>query len=161
MQLLQAVPFHPTHFTPFHSCLALAFCHRYNSMVCFIFSCDLLAPIQHTRTFRLRYLNNCNKEKHLSFFDLNWLLSLWFEKNKIKKCSKIRWLTQAHAGKKTKRLRHNERHIIFYFLMVFAFHPSGLIPFPFGFLATPPTQGLSFFFCFFSLSKNFMVLCEA
>ena len=43
--------------------------------------------------------------------------------------------------------------------MVFAFHPSGLIPFPFGFLATPPIRMLSFFFCFFSLS-NYICVAE-
>jgi hypothetical protein len=36
-----------------------------------------------------------------------------------------------------------------YFLMAFAFHPSGLIPFPFGFLAPPPFSLLSFFSVFF------------
>jgi hypothetical protein len=41
--------------------------------------------------------------------------------------------------------------------LVFAFHPSGLIPFPFGFLATPPFRMLSFFFCFFSLSNYICV----
>jgi len=43
--------------------------------------------------------------------------------------------------------------------LVFAFHPSGLIPFPFGFLATPPIRMLSFFFCFFSLS-NYICVAE-
>ena len=43
--------------------------------------------------------------------------------------------------------------------MVFAFHPSGLIPFPFGFLAPPPIRMLSFFFCFFSLS-NYICVAE-
>jgi len=32
-------------------------------------------------------------------------------------------------------------------------HPSGLIPFPFGFFATPPDEWLSFFSVFFFVKK--------
>jgi hypothetical protein len=42
--------------------------------------------------------------------------------------------------------------------MVFAFHPSGLIPFPFGFFPSPPTDLLSFFFFFVLFFSFFFVL---
>jgi hypothetical protein len=63
------------------------------------------------------------------------------KKNKIKKCSKCRWLAKPIADLKTKRLRHNEKQIPFSPSLLeragvrleFAFQPSALIPFPFGF----------------------------
>jgi hypothetical protein len=77
------------------------------------------------------------------------------KKIKIKSAAKLGG-SHKPTLKKTKRLRHNERQIIFYFLLVFAFHPSGLIPFPFGFLATPPMQNAFFFFLFFFFVKLYM-----
>ena len=90
-------------------------------MVCFIFSCDLLAPFQRTEyiliiTIRIEKCNNHSEYNYwLEFEILNTFWNNEKEKNKNKKCSKIRWLTQAHAVLKTKRLRHNERQIIYLF----------------------------------------------
>ncbi|WP_041537143.1 hypothetical protein [Pseudopedobacter saltans] len=38
-------------------------------------------------------------------------------------------------------------------LILLPCHPSGLIPFPFGFFATPPIEWLSFFSVFFFVKK--------
>jgi hypothetical protein len=78
---------------------------------------------------------------------------------KIKKAAKLGGSHKPTHNEKTKRLRHNERQMFCcFFLMVFAFHPSGLIPFPFGFFPSPPTDLLSFFFFFVLFFSFFFVL---
>ena len=78
---------------------------------------------------------------------------------KIKKNAKFGGSHKPTHDEKTKRLRHNEKQIFcLIFLFVFAFHPSGLIPFPFGFFPTPPTDLLSFFFFFVLFFSFFFVL---
>jgi len=52
------------------------------------------------------------------------ILNTVLKKEKHKKCSKIRWRTQAHANKTTKRLHHKHRptaqgYHLFRFLLVF------------------------------------------
>ena len=97
---------------------------------------------------------------------LVWLDEILIKKNeaefclikKIKNKAKFGGSHKPTLNEKTKRLRHNERQMFFwFFILVFAFHPSGLIPFPFGFFPTPPTDLLSFFFFFVLFFSFFFV----
>ena len=77
------------------------------------------------------------------------------KRKKNKKASKIRWLrTMPTLNRKSKRLRHNGKaNRWLRRVVVLPCHPSGLIPFPFGFFAPPPFQWLSFFSVFFFVKK--------
>lgn len=81
-------------------------------------------------------------EVTFGFHRLNCIFKMYPKKNK--KAAKLRRTATAPP---TKRLRHNEKEKrskkIF-----FLFHPSGLIPFPFGFFACPPWLNGFLFFCF-------------